>query len=33
MCQCLRLAAIKISVCPDILCRDTLRKVPSDKVI
>ncbi|KRY03030.1 hypothetical protein T12_11979 [Trichinella patagoniensis] len=26
MCQCFRLAAIKISLCPDILCRDTLRE-------
>ncbi|KRY04007.1 hypothetical protein T12_15821 [Trichinella patagoniensis] len=27
MCQCLRLAAIEISVLPHILCRDTLREV------
>ncbi|KRY21768.1 hypothetical protein T12_10785 [Trichinella patagoniensis] len=27
MCQCLRLAATGILVCPDIHCRDTLRKV------
>ncbi|KRZ81801.1 hypothetical protein T08_16321 [Trichinella sp. T8] len=31
-CQCLRLAAIEILVCPDIRCRDTLRKGCSSDV-